>query len=122
MPDIALRDKTINLLNQRLLGRLKTINLRSRMLSRVLQRTTLTKNVVKKLAENMAAGLSRTSRNAHSFFDHTINLLTYQWSNLSAKKRGYKLSFLGFLTVIHINTPRYSNHNRSHPRMCLKWS
>jgi hypothetical protein len=141
MLKIASQGTTSNLINKRLLKKVKMKALRNGAWFRALHRidrvlidltmkvadnvcsVTLAKSilaVIKKLEENIGSGLSRALRDIGFSLARKLSLLAQRWGNTSAKKWVLDISFFRFLAVLHINDPRYSKHNR----LCLReyWS
>lgn len=137
MPRIALKGTNSNLLDKRLLKKVKFTALRNGAWFRALQRIDrvlidltmkVTENIrsatlvncilviIKKLEENRGVGLSRALIDLGFSLARKLSLLAQRWGNPSAKKWIFDLSFLRFLIVLHINDPRYSKTNKSYPR------
>jgi len=132
----ALRGTTSNLLDKRLLKKVKvrafrngawfralhrldrvlvdlTIRVVDRIRSATLVRNILT--VIKKLEENVGGDLLRDLNDLGFSLARKLSLIAQRWGNTSAKKWAFDLSFLRFLVVLHINDPRYSKTHKSYP-------
>jgi len=132
----ALRGTTSNLLDKRLLKKVKVrafrngawfralhrldrvlVNLTIRVVDRI-RSATLVKNiltVIKKLEENVGGDLLRDLNDLGFSLARKLGLIAQRWGNTSAKKWAFDLSFLRFLVVLHINDPRYSKTHKSYP-------
>ena len=136
MLKVALRGTTSNLLDKRLLKKVKvrafrngawfralhrldrvlvdlTIRVVDRIRSATLVRNILT--VIKKLEENVGGDLLRDLNDLGFSLARKLGLIAQRWGNTSAKKWAFDLSFLRFLVVLHINDPRYSKTHKSYP-------
>jgi len=132
----ALRGTTSNLLDKRLLKKVKVRAFRNGAWFRALHRldrvlvdltirvvdrirsATLVKNiltVIKKLEENVGGDLLRDLNDLGFSLARKLGLIAQRWGNTSAKKWAFDLSFLRFLVVLHINDPRYSKTHKSYP-------
>jgi len=132
----ALRGTTSNLLDKRLLKKVKVRAFRNGAWFRALHRldrvlvdltirvvdrirsATLVKNiltVIKKLEENVGGDLLRDLNDLGFSLARKLSLIAQRWGNTSAKKWAFDLSFLRFLVVLHINDPRYSKTHKSYP-------
>jgi len=132
----ALRGTTSNLLDKRLLKKVKVRAFRNGAWFRALHRldrvlvdltirvvdrirsATLVKNiltVIRKLEENVVGDLLRDLNGFGLSLARKLSLIAQRWGNTSAKKWAFDLSFLRFLVVLHINDPRYSKTHKSYP-------
>lgn len=137
MLKFALQGITSNLLNKKLLKKVKVKAFRNGTWFRALHRldrvlidltirvvdqirsAILIKNIlaiIKKLEENAGGDLSRDLNDLGFSLARKLSLMAQRWGNTSAKKWAFDLSFLRFLVVLHINDPRYSKTNESYPR------
>ena len=136
MLKVALRGTTSNLLDKRLLKKVKVRAFRNGAWFRALHRldrvlvdltirvvdrirsATLVKNiltVIRKLEENVVGDLLRDLNGFGLSLARKLSLIAQRWGNTSAKKWAFDLSFLRFLVVLHINDPRYSKTHKSYP-------
>ena len=137
---IASQDITSNLLDKKILNKVRLKAIRSGAWFSALQRidrvlfdltirvadsirsATLAKKIliiIQKLEENVCGGLSRALRTIGFFFARKLSLLAQRWGNTSAKKWACDFSFLRFLTIMYINVPRYSEKRKSYIRASL---